>query len=552
MSALDTRFQKIKNSQTTKIKQLADMSKPNPQTIRELRLALRTPFLGSDIRSQFEETLKAYYAQSVQGDLSDHLNEADADTNIVHNEDLTPAIKSFLAPLVSQPESSSYVRYYQLMLKDDLRLSLPVAASLPANSSEMLDRLYLASLDARQLALSHGSHTSYWEHTKQEQSLPWTGPSQFLAASQARHRQLQGERLATAAWGDGELFDSTLPPSLFFFRLGTKYTDSTSNNSLVMELLDTARKQLDQAANRILRMNLQFEGSGNSVPKTATAHALEFRVNAVNEDRPTAYVTRERVPPLANSTVRSKFLTQPAAVQVFPVDAAQLESQPTLVLAFRGHYRTNDLKIQPIRSDDVVNVDFSRSVVLDPTLRVIHNSPQKTKVIVMLDCSESMDKFTVRNREGRSVTAFVEAKRLTEKIIEELQSVNESHNLELGLIIFGGLTNEAAMTEMNIENNQIRYSQVRPVDKERRHTDELLKIVRELEPDEHNENHNITLGCTPLYDAISCAAKRAQGTNALIYVVSDGYNEPVKDKPGRKDYLQWTHALGRQSKSRTG
>ncbi len=207
--------------------ELKDIPELNPRTIREYRLALRTPFLSPEIRGKLNEALQKYFSQRVQDNLSDHLNDVPADTKIVHRADLTPALDSFLTQL-RQDASSEFRSLYETMLKDDVRVSMPRIDAVPAE----VGPLYMTSLKARQLALAHGSHTSHLQDPEREGTLPWNAPARFLTVSWAKHCQLQCARLAAAAWGNGPLNSSAREQDLLFFKLGSKYTQVPLSDSL--------------------------------------------------------------------------------------------------------------------------------------------------------------------------------------------------------------------------------------------------------------------------------------------------------------------------------
>ena len=166
----------------------------------------------------------------------------------------------------------------------------------------------------------------------------------------------------------------------------------------------------------------------------------------------------------------------------------------------------------------------------------------------MLDCSGSMSKFEVFSQtEGRNVTAFFEAKRVTRKIIEVLQKNNESHPVELGLVLFGAKQCTASNErDLQTEELQIYHTQVSGASF--KHTEMLRKIVGDLEI-RGGENATIQLGCTPLYNAIHRAVKMADGEPSLIYVVSDGCNnyDDDFDSQVRKTASETQKTLGQRN-----
>ncbi len=142
---------------------------------------------------------------------------------------------------------------------------------------------------------------------------------------------------------------------------------------------------------------------------------------------------------------------------------------------------------------------------------------------------------------------FFEAKRVTRKIIEVLQKNNESHPVELGLVLFGAKQCTAGNDrDLPTEEEQIYHTEVSRATFQ--FTESLRNIVAQLDF-RGGENATIELGCTPLYNAIHRAVKMANGDPCLIYVVSDGCNNYDDDfnSPIRHTASETQKLLGKQN-----
>ncbi len=251
-------LQELKKDRDNEIDDLSKRPKTNPQTIREIRLALRTPWLDENTRDEFAKTVEGFLNQSVKDDSAERLQQ---ETKIIEHRTFAPAYEKFL----SQLASPGYKPFYTQMCQGDQRL-VEFATPLPTDSYQhTLDGMYLAGLSVRQLALSFGSHNSYRQEVREwDDVLPWSAPRQFLALSQIRQQQIQAERLAMAAWGNGDL-DNRTARDLYFYQLATKYLNIPNTISvqpatvtLSQSLLKSASQTLEESAERISQLKSSF------------------------------------------------------------------------------------------------------------------------------------------------------------------------------------------------------------------------------------------------------------------------------------------------------
>ncbi len=258
-----------------------------------------------------------------------------------------------------------------------------------------------------------------------------------------------------------------------------------------------ARMQLEKAARQVLQVKLDFQKNSDRVSKNDKSHLIVLRLPAILAgNKPTLYFGVNRTAPLDNAT-RSRLLDTNVQEFTQAVNADKIDDQ--LILSFRGHQRIGELSFDNKLPVTMTKVDFQRDVIHDPTLKVIYKTSEKTRVVVMLDCSNSMKELTLDGK----VTAFTEAKRITEQIITAFQNVDAWHNLEISLVLFGARVNDEHLLPgqflnvMERVNNQILRSGMNKIDADGEYTKRLLTAVRRLEPAQGADKGTVVLGCTP-------------------------------------------------------
>ncbi len=502
----------------------------NPQSIRNYRLAVRTPLLDERTRQEFSKYLSNHYTREVRDAGYDESTSEHKDTKISEHS-AKEGVQHFLDNV---RKTESYTTTYEYLARGDLRLQMfpELISRAPSNQGglgnilkELVDRSY----EVRVMASAFGSHGTLRQlYGDLSAEWPWSAPQQLSMLHHAHHHQVQIERLAMAGWGDGNLDRVLSPQQLYFHRLASSYSVSgqisrlAPSSSIDERFLQRAGLILSNAARRVLALKMNFLNGTDSIRANSRAQVVQFAVPSDSwAALPSIYLDRQLRFPLEQklNELRTVMIDLKSGKpsHEMQLDAASARDHD-VILALRGNFRPQRLTITEAPSVQEVVVSFNRSEPELPTIKVSHVQKEATTILVLMDCSASMKQTTAdpANPNG-AVTVFQLAKSTTSNLLQAIQEIHQSQPIRVGLILFGLRPDKvpAMLASEPKSSNQTYYSPVEPA--ERGFTNELIRIIQdpEVRPS----------GCTPLYDALAQAYSQATTESTLIYVVSDGFND---------------------------
>lgn len=509
----------------------------NSQTYQRARIALLTPFLDSEART----TLHRVSADFLRSDNEEELDQGQ-ETSMPTDRSFKAAADAFLSSIEVNREQ------WQRYLDGDPRFGLEsffATKDLPAASSPIELRTELLAVEYWQRAFATVfGHTpslqaSLASSERDRYRWPWSAAWQRWMLSESARRVLQVERLATSAWGDGS-FDGQSPAQSFFFaKLASRYAPSGQVRELpplskfASSFERSMAASIDSAAQRLQSQRAQFGSSraetisGNqSKPVEVLGEPWEaiacVYLGTVNERKP----WRPREPgaaPARDDRAWDAYLARPEQRRTELVFAGQYWSDPaqrqSATLALRGNYRTEVVPWQ------LQNLETS-SVVLSmrqypPAPTVVRVNPPKEKpkatVLLLLDCSDSMDKTVQFRREDNSIGSaklYGLVKEAATAVLEKFAEIHgDEAEITLGYIPLGDGKDYFNQPYVYKETGGFRKF----AELDGGWASTIENAIR-AQPSN---------GDTPLYNAISLALENVPSDttqDAFIYVFTDGEN----------------------------
>lgn len=509
------------------------------ETIRNLRIAVRYPFLPIESRQKAHGILAQRFKDrdtNISASPSESTNTKEA-TDPANTDPASVVATAFLERLNEKKVDDKTGEYWKCVLKGDLRGSASWKLD-PSNAPKTYGELYDMARRVRLIAGPLGMH-SVSQPDALLDSCAQKVLDSYVAQSELHYRHLQRERLLLARWGDPA--KQTKFP---FEQWSASYTDGIEGlKKSILPYWDFeagAAKDLDDrlatVSTRLREMSdylaADIEGQSNVrmtwSPGKWSQNTDDTSVDAWSSIRPAIKIARETVVPKSDNPFDlTKEYKRPVPTES-PTDSESME----VTVNFRGHV---------IRSRALADqVLFASSYQPDEQSKLTARiKNEKRSVVILLDCSGSMSK-------GDRMT---NAKQAVMSLVDSFQnSVRAGQEIDVSLVIFGIFSTESELGNDGFKisvldkkplvymlgENGSRFSHVA-------HTD--FDSIKEDESTRDRWNKYlqapfVAAGMnTPLYDAIefACELLPPSGTRELV-ILSDGSNKIV-DGFAPKDYI---------------
>jgi len=379
----------------------------HPEAIRDMRIAVRFPFLDAASRAKYHENLRnlSQYTKATATD------EAFDTTHCIPPSDVA---KIFVEALGPEADDFLNAKPYTTIALNDQRAELkPISGNFESvEPKQLYEHAFLARTYANALGLRVLASASW------KDAYPFDAPRRMQDMLDGQYATLQQDRLYRARWGDDRLEglerkergSDSIP--FYFQQLANQYVSPSKSPAERQNALD-AMNSLDslEASDEETPDSIRVQGV--AVKASLWRDAMASLHPGIGIPAAQSNATRITILPLGNGF--------PTSNQPLPI-AFESFLPKKLYLSFRGHRR-----IIPVKSQAVL-VRFTTNFQRDtesPTFLATMSS-EKQSIVVLLDCSMSM---------GGNMTR---AKNAVKKLLDVLQDQDKQGvSSQVSLMAFG-------------------------------------------------------------------------------------------------------------------
>ena len=499
------------------------------ETIRNLRVAVRYPFLTSDSRVKAHDKLaQRFEEEDITQSRSTQVGNDSVRKSVSEGDQKFSVAQTFLEQMNARHADAECRKYWRTILEGDLRGSNAWSINL-THPPESYRELYESSRRVQRIAGALGMHSVSHSDILHD-SCAGKVLDSYAAQNELRYRRMQRERLLLARWGSPEVDIAQIEGDFRFQEFARKY--STGADELLKRVLPNwnfeakATAELDEhfqwVSNRLLAMsgwlNAEIEGA-SKIRFTWIPGPEDSHQNLWESIEPAIKISDNTAP---NHVTLSTLLKETNRLFDIPKNQDLNAGNVDVTMAFRGHHlRSRALSDQILFSSDV------QSNLRSQLTARIKN--EKRSVVILLDCSGSMNDGNRMKNAEQTVKSLIEIFR---------NSVRAGQDIDVSLVALGIFSTEPELKKYGFQPSEIgdqylgyvlgdngpKYSHVAHTDFDSIKADESTSRRWERLLDAPFVAPGLN---TPLYDAIDFAcgqlSKRPEGTRELV-ILSDGGN----------------------------
>lgn len=510
-----------------------------PELFRRNRIALQmpAPWLEEPARDGLRTRSLAYLGEVVD----ESMQSMDAKLS---DENFERPIRVAAQRFLSKVQQGLRRQQWSQFIQQDLRANwslLAVGEDQPssADDQELLGQLSQVDVWQRVYALPYGNfpslHASLAKMDVAGMAWPWSAAWQRWNLAAAHQQELQVERLAAAAWGNGPIRDGHF---LFAdwasrYNISAEFTDMKPIGSVLHDyqqrMTAATRSQVERLNSLVVEVEPGMEATikgSRDWNGIADVYLKGLDGNGAASRRWTRQEPSWTVDLMSTETPN----------RTRTLDTSGWASAPLIWLSIRGN--THSHRVPWEKPKEPIKLALTPEPY-DGT-RITFEPPSKKPTLtalLLIDCSESME-YTVNERSA----VMDEVKQTAMTVLDGLKRHSEEANVECGLLLFG-LTTPADDIQTSLEQLEFRVYRTREVGLlDSNWYEQLASIISGLKPQ----------GDTPLYNAIVFACEMAQDRRSQqshIFVLTDGVNSLSDDAklPNRqsKSYVAVDDAIQR-------
>ena len=545
------KLREAKDSILGKIQGWLTKEKKDPETIRNLRIAVRYPFLPIKEREEAHQRLASRFEEEGESGRSDSSpvrrnDERQTEKTDDSKDDLATI---FLTRLPSDV-SADVREYWETILRSDLRNSEKFWTVDSSTAPKNYQELYANTYRVRRMMGALGMHS-----VSQPDRLLSTCAGKILdsysAINELRYRHLQRERLLLARWGSPDVDISRIEGAFRFEEMAKKYTDGSLQlkNRILPDwhFEGEKEKNLDNLFQSISARLKQMSGYLRAELDAASKIRFKWQIPETgNSDQKQWDIIQPAIKIAYNTDPKSTIgfsLLKETDVRLFPTEKDLNSGDMDVTVSFRGHRI-----IHPIGSNLIFQSNWVRSK--EASLTATLGSFDRY-VVILLDCSGSMSE-NIRMKQA------VEA---VEELIYRLRELEGTGiKIHVSLMVFGiaephdknssFIDPKTTLFQVARIGDRVLSMQTPPkagVEVEYfshvAHTEflnsedpkllEALRLKDIVKPTSE----------TPLYDAIACAYDLLKSkSSSNIFIFSDGENRVItgdSNDPWRMNVKEW-------------
>jgi hypothetical protein len=505
----------------------------SPQTFRRNRIALMSPLLAVEYRANIHESIVAFLKNNAS-EIDGNPTSGSGQPSLAASErDLAAGALKFLEAI-----DSKFRDKWERIVRHDTRLGWgqieEYLAPRVLEPSTLTADLIKSDCWLRSFSAACGANPSRTEYLQNNHAYDrW----QF---STTHYKYWQVNRLAEASWGNGGYTDQSPHSHFYFFKQADKYRSQidTAAADVTEKLSSTIRTKMQQVLSasvaRLMSMQAKFGSASQSISNSV--EPIDLRVEIKDPWNGVAQVYMRDVQGKRLSWLRTQPKEKAWVVdlnqgeknlqtkKLFDISYWKSSSQPPWGdIAMRGNIRSTKLDWKVTDQETLaIQLAMERDKVKPATLKVV--SPAKKppiNVLILIDCSLSMEMKVKRQAEGGDVTEEALFALVKGDVIRVLERLAQMHGrdaeVKLGIIPFG-LSNSAIEAEFKSLLVVAPENQIHPPKTMRLLDDNWFRTMKRL------VQRLVASGETPLYEAINVAYKTAPDQTSLVFVFSDGVN----------------------------